>query len=675
MGQMRRENLQRTAQTFSKNFSNDADCLVIGLDMQNQNRFYEFANFRIDVAKNRLLKDGEPLAVTPKAIEILLFLAQNSGRVVEKDELMAAIWPDTVVEESNLTQTIYVLRKVLGQDASGDGFIQTVPKRGYRFVHELRAVADERDRAVQQRTTSPALISRTELKGVAPALTPQASPDRLLKSRSRLALQFILPVTAGVLVTALFFFYWNHKGSSNQNRRAIHAIAVLPFQSIGVPESDSYLGLGLADALISRLGNLKHIEVRPTSAVRAYDAPPADLKAVGQQLKVDAVLEGNVQRVGDRIRVTVQLVNVTNGAQLWSRQFDEQLTDMLGVEDAISTKVAGSLATELTAEEQTQLAKRYTTNPEAYQAYLKARYYYSKGTAEGWQRTLQYFNEAIEKDPNFALAHAGLADAYQRMASVYLPAAEAEPLARSAALQALQLDDTLHEAHLQLGLVKLYYDWDWRASDMQFSRAIELNPNYVEGHSWRGLYLMCMGRFDEAIAETKHAEQLDPVSLQARTLVGWAYYHARRFDEAIKIHQATLDMDPGFEWGHQSLGWAYVQKGRYKEAIEELKRALELQDSSFNLAGLGYAYAMAGNRSEAQKSFEDLVDRSKREHVPLYLIAILYGALGQKHEALSCLEEAYKTRAGQLIYLKIDPRLDVLRSEPGFKNLLQRMNF
>lgn len=259
--------------------------------------------------------------------------------------------------------------------------------------------------------------------------------------------------------------------------------------------------------------------------------------------------------------------------------------------------------------------------------------------------------------------------------SQQLPAAEAEPLARSVALQALQLDDTLHEAHLQLGLVKLYYDWDWRASDVQLFRAIELNPNYVEGHSWRGLYLMCMGRFDEAIAEMKHAEQLDPVSLPARTMVGWAYYHAGRFDEAIRVHQATLDMDPNFECGHQSLGWAYVQRGLYKEAIDELKRAREVLDSSFNVAGLGYAYAMAGKRKDAQKLLTELNDRSKREHVPLYLFAILYGVMGQKQEALACLEEGYKTRAGQLIYLKIDPRLDVLRSEPGFKTLLQRMNF
>lgn len=651
--------------------------------MQNQNRFYEFANFRIDVAKHRLLKDGNPLPVTPKAVEILLLLAHNSGRVVEKDELMAAIWPDTVVEESNLTQTVYVLRKVLGQDANGEKFIQTIPKRGYRFLHELRAVPEEIVPTIAQRTTSPpvpavpTVIAHEKLDPARQAPLPETHgpQDRSLASRSRVALRFILPLAAAVLALSLFFVYWNYKSSSRDKRPSIRAIAVLPFQSIGLPKNDNYLGLGLADALISRLGNVKQIQVRPTSAVRGYETPPTDLRALGQQLKVDAVVEGNIQRVADRIRVTVQLVNVTNGAQLWSRQFDEQLTDMLGVEDAISTKVTGSLATELTDQEQTQLAKRQTTNPEAYQAYLKARYYYTKGTAEGWQRTLQYFNEAIEKDPNFGLAHAGLADAYQRMASVYLPAAEAEPLARSAALRALQLDDTLHEAHLQLGLVKLFYDWDWRASDIQLSRAIELNPNYVEGHSWRGLHLMCMGRFDEAVAEMKQAEQLDPVSLTSRTRVGWAYYHARRFDDAIKAYQATLDMDPNFEWAHQSLGWAYVQKGSYKEAIDELKKARELLDSSFNVAGLGYAYAAAGNRNEAEKSLTELVDRSKREHVPLYLIAVLYGALGQKQKALSCLEEAYQTRAGQLIYLKIDPRLDVLRSEPGFKSLLQRMNF
>jgi DNA-binding winged helix-turn-helix (wHTH) protein/TolB-like protein/Flp pilus assembly protein TadD len=642
--------------------------------MEKQNRFYEFANFRIDIAKHRLLKDGELLPVTPKAVEILLLLAQNSGRIVEKDELMAAIWPDTIVEESNLTQTVYVLRKILGQDANGEKFIQTIPKRGYRFLHELRVVPDESDLSIEHRTQSPMVIRQ-------PALTPaeeMALPETLGANernshrRLRVGWRFLLPLSAAALVTTLFFLYWNHK--SSESRTSIHSIAVLPFQSIGLPESDSYLGLGLADALISRLGNLKQVQVRPTSAVRIYVTPPTDLKSVGAQLKVDALLEGNIQRVGDRIRVTVELVNVADGAQLWSRQFDEQLTDMLGVEDAISTKVTGSLATALTAQEQTQLAKRYTNNPEAYQAYLKARYYYNKGTADGWQRTLQYFNEAVEKDPNFALAHAGLADAYQRMASVYLPAAEAEPLARSEALRALQLDDTLHEAHLQLGLVKLYYDWDWRASDIELSRAIELNPNYVEGHSWRGLYLMCMGRFDEAIAEMKRAEQLDPVSLPARTLVGWAYFHARRFDEAIKVHQATLEMDQNFEWAHQSLGWAYVQKGSYKEAIDELKRARELLDSSFNVAGLGYAYAMAGNRNEAQKSLAELIDRSKREHVPFYLIAVLYGALGQKQEALASLEEGYKTRAGQLIYLRVDPRLDVLRSEPGFKSLLQRLN-
>jgi TolB-like protein/Flp pilus assembly protein TadD len=450
------------------------------------------------------------------------------------------------------------------------------------------------------------------------------------------------------------------------------SIAVLPFKLLGSEASDEYLGAGMADALITKLSNIRQISVRPTSAVIKYAGKQTtDPLAAGRELGVDSVLEGTIQRRNDRVRVTVQLISVRESRPLWAHSFDERFTDIFTVQDSISAQVAQALTLKLTGEERRLLAKRSTDNVEAYQSYLKGRYFMVRRNEEGLRKAISYFTEAIELEPDYALAYAGLADAHSVLGFYQfggLAPDEGYKRARAAATRAIELDETLAEAHTSLALARLDVDHDVEGAEREYRRSIELNPNYAAAHHWYSDFLAMMGRQDEAMAEIERAIELDPLSLVINATLGERLFYARRYDEAAAQLRKTLEMDESFGPAHYLLGLTYEQQGMYDEALVELSRARELFGGSpWLVAALGHTLAMAGRRSEAHKALVELKEMSRHGNVSPYDMATVYTGLGEQTQAFEWLQ---KLRKPQIEHqLKADPRMDRLRLDPRFQEM------
>jgi TolB-like protein/DNA-binding winged helix-turn-helix (wHTH) protein len=654
--------------------------------------------------------------LTSKAFDTLLTLVSHGGEVVEKNELIRTLWPDTIVEENNLTQNVSMVRKALGEHRSEHRYIVTIPGRGYSFVASVRE-ADAEYEGVHETNEAEATANPTDNNGarLLPVEEQSASneaafidaaaqedeektsaehqngravglrlplrPDRWSplhgeaeqrpvssSRRSVLTLSILLIVTVATL-SYLWFF---GRAAHNEKPPAPGSIAVLPFRLLGNEASDEYLGSGMADALITKLSNIRQITVRPTSAVIKYAGRNnPDPLAAGRELGVDSVLEGTIQRAGDRVRVNVQLISVRESRPLWAAKFDERFTDIFTVQDSISAQVAEALTLKLTGEEQKLLAKRYTDNVEAYQSYLRGRYFLNKRNEEGLRKGIGYFTEAIEKEPAYALAYAGLADAYSVLGFYQfgtLAPEESFQRAKAAAMKALELDETLAEAHASLALARMDVDHDEAGAEREYRRAIELNPNYATAHHWYSDFLAMMDRQAEAMTEIKRALELDPLSLVINATLGERLFYARQYKEAESQLRKTLEMDESFGPAHYLLGLTYEQLGMYEESIAELNRARELSGGSpWMVAALGHSLAMAGRRAEAQQMLVELKQLATRRHVSPYDIATIYTGLGEKTQAFEWLQKMYKPQTRRL--LKADPRMDSLRQDPRFQEL------
>lgn len=479
-----------------------------------------------------------------------------------------------------------------------------------------------------------------------------------------------------IFISVLTYLFFSNKSNSVgpvETETPVRTIAVLPFRNLGGESGDEYLSLGLADALITRLGNLRQVITRPTSAVLKYSGSDADPLAAGRELAVDALIEGRIQKLEDRIRVTVQLIRVSDGQPLWSEKFDEQFTNIFTVQDSISEQVARALALKLSRAEREQLTKRYTGNTEAFQLYLKGRYFWNKRSVEGLRKGGEYFQRAIERDPGYALAYAGLADCYNLL-SYYgsLSPKESFPKARAAALKALELDESLAEAHTSLALAAMAFDRDWPAAERECKRALELNPNYATAHQWYAEYLAAMGRQGEARAEIKRASEIDPLSLIVTAAEGYIGYYGRDFDATIRHSEKTLEMDPNFAPAYSFLSWGYMQKGMFAEAIGALQKAVSLSDGNSRMVGeLGHAYAVSGQHAKAREIVHQLEMKSRRQYVSPYEIALVYAGLDEKELALAWLRKAFEDRAWQLMFLRVEPKLDRLRADSRFTGLLR----
>jgi TolB-like protein/Tfp pilus assembly protein PilF len=565
--------------------------------------FFEFGAFRLDASERLLLHRGETVSLTPKAFDMLVTLVENSGHLVEKSELMRRLWPDSFVEEGSLAQNVSLLRKALGENET-QKFIETVPRRGYRFVATV--------------------VSKT---------------GRVAES-------------------------------------TIRSIAVLPFKSLGVDEGDEYLSIGIAETLTTRLSSLKLLVVRTTSAVLKHAGSEKDALEIGQKLQVDTVLEGSIRRAGERLRVTARLVSVSDEAVLWADKFDEQFTDIFEVEDSISAKVAQALALKVSGEEQKRLTKRYTNNPEAYQLYLKGRYFWNKRTEEGFNQGIAQFQLAVAKDSTYALAYAGLADSYIGLTFYNFGAPhQTMPKAKEAAMNALSIDSALAEAHTSLAHVLMNYDWNWPEAEKEFKLSIQLNPDYATAHQWYAIhYLTATDQMETALEEMKRALQLEPTSLVMNSFMGATLYFAGRYDEAIEQCRWTIEMDPNFAVAHWHLGLAYEQKEMFDEAIAEFQKATTLSGGSPLLkASLGHAYAKANRIVEATKIMAELNELSQQRYVSSYERAAMSVALDDEKQAFEFLERAYEEHSFHLVYLKVWPQFNRVRNDPRFQDLMQRL--
>ncbi|MGH9850766.1 MAG: winged helix-turn-helix domain-containing protein [Blastocatellia bacterium] len=634
------------------------------------NHIYEFGPFRLDVAERLLVRDGETIPLQPKAYDLLHVLVEHHGHLLEKDELLKAVWPDTVVEEVNLANNVSILRKALGEGGNEQQFIETVPRRGYRFVAPVREAQEGTAEPGVAEIAQAPVVQQEVQAAAATGEQPAQGISRLVKRRPALVVSLVILLLIGA---AGAINSWSPKRQPAAPSAAIRSIAVLPFKPLTASGRDEALELGMADTLITKLSNLKHLIVRPTSAVRKYTALDQDPLAAGREQKVDAVLESSFQRLGEKIRVTVRLVKVSDGSALWAYQCDEYCANIFAAQDAISEKVARALAPELTGKERALLAKRYTDNFEAYLLYVNGRFFWDKRTEEGMKKSIEYYEQTIRLDPNYALAYVGLANSYITLGNQsFLAPGEVSRKVKAAVRKALEIDDQLGEAHAALAAVYLY-DREWSEAEKAHKRAIEVNPSYATAHRWYSYFLMSMGRSDEAMAEAKQAQELDPLSLANNTQVAASLMFARRYDQAIEQYRKTLEMDPQFVVARWYLGLAYMYKGQYSAAITEFRQVVASSRSPAHFATLGYAYAAAGRRSEAIKALDELKELSKQRYVPSSFIACIYVGLGEKDLAFAWMEKAYEEHDSKLNFLKVDPIFDSLRSDPRFTDLLRRM--
>jgi DNA-binding winged helix-turn-helix (wHTH) protein/TolB-like protein/Tfp pilus assembly protein PilF len=645
-------------------------------------RIYRFADFTLDMSEHRLLRGAEEIYLQPKTFETLLYLVARHGHLVTKNELLETLWADAFVTENALTRCVKEVREALGDDAHQPRYIKTIHRVGYKFITDVEEVQQCSSQEEPIHSAASKFVLTEQREGEVPQQNPEVvqrvvslvEPVHSLPHHSPRALPktvLLATITAVALVgLMLLSYYWRPKQMPPPVQ--IKSIAVLPFKPLVRDERDDSLQLGMADTLITTLSNLSQITVRPMSAVRKYTGLEQDAVFAGREQKVDAVLDGNIQRLGDRIRVTVRLVRVDDAAQLWAGKFDEKSSDIFLVQDSISKQVAEALAVRLTGEERQLLTKHYTGDTEAYQLYLKGRYFLNKSTEEDFRKSIEYFKQAIEKDPNYALALTGLADSYAQLGSYGLiQMNDSYPRAREALTRALEMDERLGEAHASLGFVLMNYYWDWPEAEKRFKRALELNPNYAMAHNWYSQHLSFMGRSQEAISEAKRAQEIDPLSLWTNSNIGFVSYLARQYDEAIAASRRTLELDPDFAVGHMIIGLSYVQKKAYDQSISEFQRATANPDSR---ALLAYAYAMAGKRSEALKIVDELGQLSQQKYVSPFAIAVAYIGLGEKDRAFEALEKAYAERSWGMGMLAVNPVFDPVRSDPRFSVLLRRVS-
>ncbi len=662
------------------------------------NQLYEFGAFLLDPRERLLLQDGQPVSLTPKAFELLVYLVERDGHLVDKAELLREVWHGSVVEEGNLAVIVSVLRKALNDDRGQHKYIETVSKRGYRFVAEVKLVDESADVLSRKNIEDAAAISTEnripqiiipapetqetrDVESGAPQPPLVVQPVSIRRSVAGRALRWGLGAMALILSVCLTVFFAVSRRSDASVQAdptvEVKSVAVLPFQILGAQSGDEYLGIGIADALITRLGNTGKIIVRPTNSIQKYAGATISPQAAGAEQGVDAVINGCIQRQAGRVRLTLQLIRVRDGVQLWGEAFDEAFTDIFALEDSLSERVAQSVNLKLSGEETHRLTKRSTERQDAYEAYVKGRYFWNKRNEKDIAKGLEYFRQAIALDPKFAEAYVGVADSYDILAFyAVLPPKEAFPAAKQATQRALAIDDGLAGAHASLGFIHFYYDWDGVEATKEFQRSLEENPNYATAHSWYSVSLAAKGMFTEAEAQARLAMENDPLSPSVASNAAWAISLSGNPDRAIEILKKAVEIDPNFARTRLRLGRAYEQKQMYDTAILELEQAVKVSGGEpCYIGSLGHAYAVAGKTGLAKKLLHELEGRTGQKYVPSYAIALIYSGLGDKDNAMKWLERAYDDRSTGMAFLRTDPELSGLHSDSRFEDLSRRISF
>ena len=621
--------------------------------MSNQNhKLISFDEITVDCENFRVLKAGKLLTLTPRGFDVLVVLMEHAGTVVEKQELFNRVWGETHVTDNALTKIIKEIRHTLDDDANAPRYIETVPKRGYRFVGKV----EESDRQI----------------------SPQSTGQRQPKPLPRLAISrraLVLSIAGLIAISALAGWFWFRQRPVESTSAPIRSIAVLPLKPLNAESRDESLEMGMAETLTTRLSNLQQIVVRPMSAVRKYTDLQQDPVKAGREVQADAVLDGSIQKVGNRVRVTVRLIDVRNGKAVWSEQFDEIFTDIFKVQDSITERISSALMLQLSRQEKERLARHLTDSAEAYQLYLQAQLVWN-GRRQNWiDQSLANYLQALEKDPNFALAHIGAADCYIMLSGHRrISMQEAEAKARPHIMTALKIDEGLAQAHNALAELKYQYQYDWAGAETEFQKAIELNPNVAWIRQAYGWFLMSTGRFDKAAAEMDKARELDPSSLTINVGRGRLFYYSRQYDQAIQQVQSTLVVEPNDASSYLSLYTIYEQKQMYPEAVDAYIKFLALSDFPQELREQFVdSFKVSGWEGFLLKRLEVLKTVAKTRDVEPHHFAGLYVRLGRKDEAFTWLNKAFQARDVATLQFKIEPAYDPIRNDPRYAQLLRKI--
>jgi TolB-like protein/Tfp pilus assembly protein PilF len=573
-------------------------------------RSVRFGLFEFDLRSGELRKQDRRIRLEGQPVQVLIKLLERPGELITRDDLRKELWPaDTFVNfEQSLNAAVKRLRQALGDAPANPRFIETLARRGYRFI---------------------------------------------------------APVSAASA----------NSGAADTPARTVESLAVLPFGNTDSDPETEYLADGITESIINNVSRLSGVRVMARSTVFRFKDKTFDPRALGRKLNVDAVLLGRVQQRGDALLVGAELVDVQNGWQLWGEQYNRKLVDIFSVEEEISSEISEKLRMRLSGEDRSRLAKRYTQSTEAYQDYLKGRYHLNRLTEDALNKGIEYFERAIQRDRNYALAYTGLADAFGLLGFMGLaPAAEVMPKAKEAARRAVEIDDGLPEAHASLAGIFKNYDWDWAAAELEFKKALALNPRYANGHRMYASYLAAVRRPEESLRESRLALEFDPFSLPIRLEVAYNRYMAHDYERALEEALRTLELEPHFAPAQSILGQIYEQLGRYEEGLTALQNARDLSDGHpATLASLVHILARAARPQEASELLEKLMDIARRQHVSPYWLALAYAGVGQTSAALDKLENAYEQHDVILLWLGTEPRFDSLESEPRFAELLRRM--
>jgi TolB-like protein/DNA-binding winged helix-turn-helix (wHTH) protein/Tfp pilus assembly protein PilF len=633
-----------------------------------------FGVFEVDLRAGELHKHGLRIRLQEQPFQVLAMLLGRAGHVVSREELQKKLWPaDTFVDfDHGLNKAVNKIRDALGDSAESPRFVETVARRGYRFLAEVKA-ADEAALSSLElappRLASPqppATKTGDRAEFVDTAATPQ---PRLPPLAWKLSVFVLLAVIAA-------FAAWKIH-SRNRPASAIRSLAVLPLESLSNDASQDYFADGMTDELISDLGQISALRVISRTSVMGYKHARKPLPQIAHELNVDAIVEGTVLRSGDQVRITAQLIDAAADKHLWSQSYEGELKDTLALQNQVARAIADQIRINLNPQEQAALKSAKVVIPEAYESYLKGRYFWNKRTPDSLKVALAYFNQAIDQDPTYAHAYSGLADTYALLGDwqygVMTPK-EALPKAKAAAMKALDLDSTLSEAHNSLAFCFDAFDWDLESAGKEFQRAIELNPGYATAHHWYAWHLSLLGRYDEAIEEMRKAKSLDPLSLIINADLAELLVIAHFYDESIIQSRKTIEMDPNFALAHNQLAQAYLQKHMNGEAIAELQKAVELSTGCPTcIANLARAYAASGRTSEVGKLLSDLKSHSNGGYSDAAEVSMVYAALGDKDQAMHWLELGYEQRFNPGVLLR--PGFDPLRSDPRFQDLVRRIGF
>jgi TolB-like protein/DNA-binding winged helix-turn-helix (wHTH) protein/Flp pilus assembly protein TadD len=635
---------------------------------------YRFGPYELRIRTRELYKQGTKLKLRPQAFQVLKILVERAGDVVSRDELHDLLWPaETFVDfEQGLNTSIKVLRGVLSDSASKPHYIETLPKLGYRIIVPVEAQAEE-----------PAPSNETSATG------QNAAAETLVTEKiphDRVPQPFVVrqwPLLAGisiVLIAAVLvgYFQWSRSRSARRPAGGRTMLAVLPFDNLTGDPSQDYFSDGLTEEMIAQLGRLdpQHVGVIARTSVMHYKNTSEQLDQIGRELGVQYVLEGSVRRDSDKVRISAQLIQVKDQSHVWARQYDRELSNLLSLEDEIAQQIAGGIQLTLGDTKHIDAARSQgslsPSSYEAYDLYLRGLYFWNKRTAPDFERAIRYFQQATEKDPNYAQAYAGLADSYVLIAGYGdVPPKEFMPKARAAALRAVELDDTLAEAHVSLAVIAQDFDWDWPTVEKEYRRAIELNPNYPTAHQWYAESLALQTRFDEAFVEIERARQLDPLSLIIGSDYAVILYFSRQYDRAIEQFRSVLDREPLFPRAHM-VAYAYVEKGMFAEALADIQNWRRLGDGQQSML-LAYVCGRAGQQVEARRALRDLQLRPGEKSYA-YSIAVAYLGIGDNEKAITWLQKSYAEHTITTA-LRVDPTFDPLRSDPRFQELLRGMGF